>query len=101
MIKEGCSYRYVLKIVVCSVLDLTLSGPCVRLLGIAGPQMDISGSVQVMENLSRFCSGGAKLENMVGQSRILVLVVGFSQFRALKKHAPFVFKFNLNLTVHG
>ena len=40
---------------------------------------------------------GVKNENLVGQSRIGVFIVGFSLIGALKRHAPLVFSSNRDL----
>ena len=53
--------------------------------------MDASGSVPVRENfIKNFCSQGLKKKSG-RRTEIGVLVVGFSQIQALKKHNPLVF----------
>ena len=53
--------------------------------------MDASGSFKIC---SRYFAIGAKNKNLAGRSGIEVLVVGFSQIGALKKHTLLVLNSN-------
>ena len=64
-------------------------------------KMDKSGLFVSGKILSRYFAIRAKNKNLAGRSGIWVLVVGFSQIEAVKKHALLVFNSQHLYSVRG